>query len=291
MLIGVAGIPQPHFNRFQQQAGKLFGAGHTVIGVPSKSVNGAYITAAESADSLISRIAEAVLAKPAIATQGLAVLYVAHDWTDPKPFEQRFSFSALTKRVSLPHPVLEHGDEGRGAANQLMAALSRAAPPLIRAVKAMTTELAARKNRTPLLLPVRNFSSLSLSASVQRLSEEIIQAKNPHERLMQACIEIEAEHPFGGFNGKKGFADRQAIVFRSPGRDLHGKVWETHGTHTVQCTLNSMFRLGGPIAAGFHFDCERAPRVEGRFPNCHDEIEAYVGKPHLNIAPNDFIRI
>lgn len=291
MLIGVAGIPQPYFNRFQQQGAKIFGAGHTVIGVPSRSDQGSYSATGESADKLIARITDLAVKKPAVAGQGLAILFFAHDWSNTDVFEQRFALSALTLRVRLPHPVPEKGNEGRRAANQMLTELAAAAHPLLRAVKAISTELEARLKRTPLLLPIRNFSSACLGEALGRLSTEILHSHPPQERLKQACAEIEAEHPFRGGAGKKGFVDLQAILFGSPGRDLHGRVWETHGEHNALCTLNGLFRLGGPIARGFHYDCVRPPRLAGDFPNCHDCVGPYVGKPHLNIAPNDFVRI
>ena len=258
--------------------------------MPSKLNNGEYSVSEDTAVKLITRINDLTIRRPEIARDGLAIIYIAHEWSNTTRFESKFTTSAITKRVNIPHPVPEKGDEERHAANQLLTDLAAAAPPLLRAVDAISTELRTRLRRTPLLLPIRNFSSKYLSGTIERLSVEILLADKPHERLKQACSEIETNHPYSKSSGKKGFLDQREIFFGSPGRDLHAKVWKTHGNHNALCTLNSLFRLGGPIEKGFHYDCCRGSGLDGRFPNCHDSVDAYVGSPHLNIAPNDFIR-
>jgi hypothetical protein len=103
---------------------------------------------------------------------------------------------------------------------------------------------------------------------------------------------MEVAHPFSSKGDTKGFTDGSGVTFRSPGRALHGQLWEQAGEgHNEVCALNGHFRLGGPVGKGFHFDCTRAPRLIGRFCNCHDLEAEYEGKPHLNIAPNDYVRI
>ena len=155
----------------------------------------------------------------------------------------------------------------------------------------MKTEVETRRNRSPILLPLRNFASDLLQPSIERLAEDLLVTAKPSSRVEAACQAIEAEHPFVAGGDDKGFTDKAHIVFRSPGRDLHGQLWENQGEgHTIQCVLNGRFRLGGPIAKGFHFDCTRPPRLQGQFSDCHDKEGDYVGKPHLNIASNDYVR-
>ncbi|WP_395944468.1 hypothetical protein [Brevundimonas sp.] len=292
MLIGVAGVPTPHFNTFQKQSGKLAGSGHSVFGVPSKPENGAWKTGASTARTLIDRAIALINADNRNAAEGFGVICLAHEWDDLDAFESELFPAALVLRVKLPFPLVIDGEAGRVAFNTVLGTIGKEVPTLIRATRAMRSEVEARRNRSPVLLPVGNFKSDALRPSIEGLSKALLQAGNPAEKVQTACREIEARHPFKPKGSDKGFRDDADVIFRSPGRDLHGRLWEKPGEgHDARCALNGWFRLGGPIASGFHFDCTRPPRLEGRFCNCHGAEGEFVGKPHLNIAPNDYVRI
>jgi len=291
MLIAVAGIPVGHFNRFQQQSGVLAGRGHVMIGVNARAQGGVQKLDADDAEKLAARVNALLGKEPAKAEGGLGVIYLAHPWIDTTAFEAHLHPAVIGLRVDLPAPVVTDGTEGRIYINALLAGIAANVPWIVRAVAAVRSELTSRRNRTPLLLPLRNFASDLLEPSIGRLARDLPTAEAPHDRLLAACKEIEALHPYQARGPDKGFVDDTEIVFRSPGRDLHGGIWANAGEgHNVRCSLNGRFRLGGPIAPGFHFDCVRGDRLTGDFRNCHDARAAYRGDPHLNIAPNDFVR-
>ncbi|MNS08993.1 hypothetical protein D3C72_404620 [compost metagenome] len=290
MLIAVAGVPSPHFNEFQRRLGRLAGSGHTMFGVPCRPQNGACRLGGDDADALMARANALINKTPRIAADGFGVICLAHQWDNIGAFEAPFFPSSLVLRVDLPHPVLSAGEEGRTQFNAVSRAIETAAPILIRAIRAVASEAAARRNRSPILLPLRSFASDQFRSSIERLSAELLDAERPSDRIWQACDEIEAVHPFNP-KGVKGFLDDANVIFRSPGRDLHGQVWDQPGEgHAESCSLNGRFRLGGPIATGFHYDCMRLSKLEGDFSNCHGKVATYEGRPHLNIAPNDFVR-
>lgn len=291
MLIGVAGVPVAHFNRFQQQSGRLAGSGHSVVGVNAPANGGVQQLGVGDAEKLVTRVTNLLGKEPAKGAAGFGVIYLAHPWVDTSAFEAHLHPAAVGVRVELPAPVVTAGRAGEVYINTLLGMIAEAVPQLIRAVGAVRSELEGRRNRTPLLLPLRNFSSRQLEISIARLAGELPRAASPHDLVREACAEIEAQHPYQPKGPLKGFIDEAQIVFKSPGRDLHGAVWANHnGTHNVSCKLNGLFRLGGPITRGFHFDCLRGVKLVGTFRNCHDASAAYEGKPHLNIAPNDFVR-
>lgn len=291
MLIGVAGVPAQHFNSFQQQSGKLAGSGHTVFGAPCRMESEACRPCENDAVVLMARAIDIINKTPSAADDGFGVMCLAHDWYNISGFENIFFPSSLVLKVPLPHPILVDGNGGREYFNKVLRALSLASPRLIRATRATASEVKARRNRSPILLPLKNFGSERLVPAIRELSSDLLNVDHPSGRIKQACDEIEAAHPFTPKGDGKGFRDSENIIFRSPGRDLHGQVWDRPGDgHEVACNLNARFRLGGPIAHGFHYDCTRPPFLQGYFSNCHGQTADYKGKPHLNVSPNDFIR-
>jgi hypothetical protein len=70
------------------------------------------------------------------------------------------------------------------------------------------------------------------------------------------------------------------------------------GPHNRLCYLNGNLRLSGRFDPGFHYDCikdfsegRRELPLQGSFFNCHGTQDPLTGKPHVNIAPNDFCRV
>lgn len=291
MLIGVAGIPAVHFNRFQQRVGTIAGSGHTVFGVPCRPTDGTCRPDEDTARAVIEKAVDQINKDPRRAADGFGVICLAHPWADLTAFQTPFFPAALVLRIDLPFPLVLEGEAGRIYINNVLRAVQTQSSALVRATRAMKTEVETRRNRSPVLLPLRNFTSELLRPSVERLAEDLLTTANPSHRVQAACQQIEAGHPFKPNGAEKGFKDDADVIFRSPGRDLHGQLWEKPGNgHDERCALHGHFRLGGPIAQGFHFDCTRPPRLKGRFENCHDAEAEYTGKPHLNIAPNDFVR-
>lgn len=135
---------------------------------------------------------------------------------------------------------------------------------------ALQREVKERDSRTPLLLPVRNFSSAALNELIIE-----VQKLRPEERDYDVPLRI-----LVGSKGllsvrevEKGrtrtyFENRNAIRFYGP-----AKAGPRHGLpsykppHNLGCLVNAFFRLGVRYHAAFHYDCRYANRhIGGRFP-------------------------
>lgn len=159
---------------------------------------------------------------------------------------------------------------------------------------ALQREVKERDSRTPLLLPVRNFSSSALNeliVEVQKLRPREQDYDVPLRTLVGSKGLLSVRQVEKG-RTRTYFENRNAIRFYGP-----SKAGPRHGLpsykapHNLGCLVNAFFRLGVRYDAAFHYDCRYANRhIGGRFPNCHSEEQACSLSAHLNISPNDFIR-
>lgn len=302
MIVVVAGLPAAHFNRIQQRAPTIFGAGHIFISSPLRpGADGIYTPNTDHGDALIATLTKRVEMEPKIREHGCGVLVLATPGINTDAIVDQMAPFSIVRVAELPLSVKTLGRQGEMSANQIADTLRRAAAPLIRAVNAMSTELKARLNRTPLLLPLRNFDGPIVSATILELSRSLSLEEKPSAAIENACNAIEAVYPFAKVKGEatRCFMDDRKIQFRLPARAHHGIAVTSSAPHNPSCYLNGGFRLGGCYDPGFHYDC-RNPRTSGKrkharpltgtFFDCHGDNGRYKGKPHLNIAPNDFVR-
>jgi len=292
MIFVVAGVPADLFGRFQQLAKKVFGEGHLVIAKPIRArPDGKFAPDMAYGQRLVSDLANRIILSPEIARDGCGVILLASPNLDIRDCAQCFEPFALSVALDLPIPTLTIGHAGSRTMNAIAEKVRSAAVTLRRGVKAMNSEISSRKNRTPLLLPIRNFSSDVLTAEISSLHFSLASADAPAERIRAACMRIEQSHPFTKPGGGS-FYDRRGVRFKVPGRALHGSKATVGDGHLPSCLLNSRLRLGGHSDAGFHYDCTQGSNgvLSGAFPNCHGACREYAGHPHLNIYPNDFLR-
>jgi hypothetical protein len=223
---------------------------------------------------------------------GVVLLYLARSFDDTPEFEDIFFPFCLPFRAELPHPLASHGTPARQYFNTVIGNLKSTAKRVKTAIDAVKNEVTARRNVTPLLLPVRNFSSDVLTSSLRRLFHELPDRSDPHALIAEIYAAFRSAHPLqaAAQNKPKCYVDHSSKAFHVPGRDLHGRLWAASGEHPETCRLNGRLRLSAPIADGFHYDALRPPVLKGEFPDCHAVISRYEGSPYLNIAPNDFIR-
>lgn len=290
MLFIVAGVPNTLFNRFQQLVLKTFGDGHHIVAKPLRPRHdGKYSLSVSYARELIEIAAESVAREPSISSKGCGVVALTTPGLDTQTFLDCFHPFALGLALELPLPTLTSGIEGRQTINKIANDIASRLPGLRDAIKAMNVELSARRNRTPLLLPRRNFASDIFQDEVFGLARRLASCSIPNDEISEVCNRIETAHPFRR-NGGSSFYDDRNVRFRMPGRALHGRP--SYEGHQPTCLLNAFLRLGGATLGEFHYDCTRGDNAQlrGQFPNCHDSVSSYRGSPHLNIAPNDFIR-
>ncbi|MDX5986382.1 hypothetical protein [Sphingomonas echinoides] len=300
MIIAVAGIPHEHFNRIQKIATRIFGSSPVFVGTPLRpNGDGRFEIDSDHMARLGSSLVKLIKAQPKAVETGCGMIILSVEGQDVSNFTMSFRPSVLVQTASLPEKVMTRGRKGEEYANRLASVLRTAFIPLTRAVGAMRTELSDRINRTPLLLPLRNFDAPIVTETIMELADTLPQAADPGAMIVEACKRIEAQFAFGRYGGsqRRCFTNTSEIQFRSPNGALHGVAVSDEPPHNRDCLLNGTLRLGSAYTAGFHYDCIR-DRSEGRrriplsgtFFDCHSDKSRWTGTPHLNIAPNDFVR-
>jgi hypothetical protein len=226
---------------------------------------------------------------PLAAANGAAVIVV-----DPAPGEAESlssSFFPMSFTVQARLPDRENGKSAASMKNLLLSAISSAAKQARSGAKAACVEMEQWLTRTPLLLPLRNFRSDCLYQAMKNLADMLGESNEPEQLIRDTRLQIEKIHPrVGSKKQQKYYLDSSGVSFCMPGRHLHGVARPSEG-HPASCFLNGRIRLGGAIKDGFHYDCTKdGQALAGSRHNCHGEMGTYFGRPHLNIAPNDFIR-
>jgi len=292
MLFFVCGIPHESYPRFQSQISKIFGDGHRVISSPRKPRgDGRYCPDMTDARNLISQYCRDIEGHRKFAEKGCGLVVLRSPGVNIDSVLAEFHPFALPTIVELPVPTVTIGKLGSEWFNKMASRIEGNLRGLRTAIRAISTELEARRNRTPLLLPMRNFASAALRAEISTLYAALSTHPDPRDRIKSACQRIEESHPFTKQRGRF-FLDEKGVRFQAPGRALHGFKVAMGSGHLEQCLTNEHLRLGGGIPRGFHFDCTIGEKgnLSGKFPNCHDTVTLATGRPHLNIYPNDFVR-
>jgi hypothetical protein len=292
MIFVVGGIPDRLFNRFQQLVLKIFDKGNLIVAKPLRAgKDGKFLPSPEYAQTLLRDLSSRIAEKPDIAVNGCAAIIFASPGVQFQDCVNSFRPFALTLTIDLPIPTLTEGDSGRQTMNRMVELMRMHLPSLRNSIKAMNTELRTRKNRTPLLLPYRNFSSDVFGQELEALQSSLARSKNPSDRISAACARIEHVHPFRR-GGGSCFFDAKGVRFKMPGRAVHGNCQVVGDGHLPNCLLSAHLRLGGHSLSGFHYDCTAGEngKLEGERPNCHGAMEHKSGRPHINIYANDFLR-
>lgn len=231
-----------------------------------------------------------------ISNIGFAVIYVRTDQKIDDEFEEAFFPSTLVFSVDWQLAGYQK-QEINASKNELFRLLLKATNCARVAIEALHKEATECKNRTPLLLPLKNFHSKTLRSRLQELQFDLAnqQGKAAIAATVKKTINLmKTDHPLKKVDDTKKkqpcFLDDRKIEFHSPGSALHGLPSPTED-HPVTCLLGGYRRLGAPFHAAFHYDCKKGGgNLKGRFDSCHGEAGNIEGDPHLNIAPNDFVR-
>ncbi|MFX1737149.1 hypothetical protein PXJ20_21095 [Paraburkholderia sp. A1RI_3L] len=229
-----------------------------------------------------------------LADTAFAVVCINHDEQSTTAFRQHFFPSTLVVSVDWS---IEWGSPTtiRQSGNRLVDCLKNASKSVRTSVGPLKKELTERSNKTPFLLPLRNFRSRTLIATLQQLQENIVTSQDKTSTIRTFGKAVEQNHPLKQDDPKKPcfFVDDRNILFRAPGRDRHAFARPNDaGGHSHACLLSGRRRLGAPFDPAFHYDCTRGQEnLKASFHMCHGQDESEMeGDPHLNIAPNDFVR-
>lgn len=234
-----------------------------------------------------------------VSTSGFAVIYVKSDPESSAQFEAMFFPATLVISVDW-HMTGFSPDERRHSTKELFHLLLDATIRARAALAALHKELVERANRTPLLLPLRNFKSRRLQGKLAEFQIALAEQGNFVDATVAIRIAVKAletDYPPTKVQESKRkcpcFVDDHNVEFHAPGKALHG-LPHVVGDHPTNCFLGGYRRFGAPFNAAFHYDCIKGPRgnLKGLFFTCHSQsLIPMEGAPHLNIAPNDFVRI
>lgn len=179
--------------------------------------------------------------------------------------------------------------------NRIIAETRKAMERFTTVIGAVQFELTNRRNRTPYLLPLKNFDSEVLRSILQSTAGELLDVElfdGARELLAERSRIFFTHHPQARQRDKWAHRNDAGIVFCPSGRDLHGIFGDAEG-HLNECRLGARLRLGHSYPEGFHYHMAYEPQsqsVRGSWPSCHGMHTARGGMDYLNIAPNDFIR-
>jgi hypothetical protein len=236
-----------------------------------------------------------------ISDIGFSIIYVRKNQENQENnewFEDKFFPSTLVFSVdwNLTGCNTKEINESK---NELLKLLLQATTNARETIKIIGKEITECRNRTPLLLPVKNFHSKALRSQLKTL--QITLANQPDKVALASVVKetidlIKTIHPLKKVENPKKkqpcFLDERDIEFHSPGSALHG-LPRPQDNHPVSCLLGGYRRLGAPFHAAFHYDCVKGVRgnLKDSFYSCHEDASTIEGNPHLNISPNDFVRV
>jgi len=225
-----------------------------------------------------------------LADTAFAVVYVASH-AEAQEFAEALFPAILT--IPVQWEPTGHNQTTRGRSARELCHMLRTAVELIKsAVPVLKKELTEQDSRTPWLLPRSNFHSKILVPKLLCIQEAIGSGVSVADALHNAKADFVREHPFKrlGDSLQACFADRRGVEFHSPGKARHAFARPIPDRHPPMCLVAGRRRLGSPYDRVFHYDCSRGNQLSGDFATCHEPPARMKGDPHLNVAPNDFVR-
>ncbi len=230
-----------------------------------------------------------------VGNTGFAVVYVRNGNSDALIERELFPFLFL---APVDWTLGGYGKKERAESkNQLVSPLQKLVARIRKNIGHLASEFSEQMQRTPWLLPVRNFDSECLRESLRAIPTEVMAAADGKTRLSEIGEAFRRKHPpqrneDGRHRGRNYFVDDGGLMFKPPGHDLHGFHRPTP-EHTVICAISGKRRLGAPYRRAFHYDCVRheGKATEAQLFSCHSADRGAVkSEKHINIAPNDFTR-
>jgi hypothetical protein len=293
-VIGFAGIPHDVYDQIYKNRDVITTPEAEFVSTPLKPYVFSY--SGEHADFFNKEFERRIRAdhNNKLADTAFALICVNHDEQSTAAFRRKFFPSTLVLSVDW---AIEWGSPTviRQSGNRLVECL-RSASKLARAILGpLKKELTERSNKTPFLLPPRNFKSKTFVNTLQQLQEALVSSPDKTGTIREFAKMVERDHPLKQDDPRNPwfFVDDRNVRFRAPGRDRHAFARPDYaGDHSYACLLSGRRRLGAPFDPAFHYDCTKAQeKLKAPFHMCHGEDESEMeGDPHLNIAPNDFVR-
>lgn len=301
-LVVCAGIPSEWYDSIKVKGDAIVGSDGVFVGAPlSASSDGKYRYKDSYINKLLRHTGECFLGadEPHLRDTGIVLSFINHSsGTEKKLIENFFPFALcepVQAEICSAKPRKYRDQKKNEFANQLRRSVHR----LKKAARPVKPEIQSNANRTPLLLPYRNFGSQKLDDCLRRLFDELVGTDDPVTMIKQLIRLFKKTHDLQriGEATRTCYVNGKNVAFVLPGTATHGFARPHYGDkHPITCLLNGRTRLGAPYNWSFHYDCVKATgrgrpgKLIGKFLNCHGVKDSYRGNPHLNIAPNDFVR-
>lgn len=291
----LAGVPQEIFDEVRKERDYIAGGDNTEVDLVH---HGRYGTpyGPTTVNDIIGKCLPRLKAEAEedLGQIGFAVLYIRNGNSDRVIEEGLFPFLF---QVPIDWHLTGYDKHGlRTSKNALVRPLRELGARIRICLQTLGTELVEQAQRTPWLLPVRNFESPHLCPAIHQLQADLLAAPKPQEVLARRGREFRQRHPprrpqEGHHAGRSYFVDESGMSFQPPGKDLHGFFRPAPG-HTQACNVSSRRRLGAPYRRAFHYDCTRGGgATSASLFSCHRHVRALVkSSKNINIATNDFTR-
>ena len=157
---------------------------------------------------------------------------------------------------------------------------------------AIAEQVESKDNKTPLLLPVKNFGG-GIDRLLENMREAMLDRNENDEQFRNRIATISRSIPKSRHNGRNCFTGRSGLVFKGLRKAgaRHGVApgWTDCG-HELSCIIRGRLRFGIPYHPDFHYDCDVSSVTKREFPSCHGIVTVKASRRHLNIAPNDNVR-
>lgn len=293
-LIGYAGVPTEDWNIIVKSKNRIAGEATKIYARPFGKGQTSYYRGYEL--PFIEQFAKEYKGNLRVRRElGMAIVYVDNDTSQSNILVSSLMPSLMATPARW-NPVRGDSREVANSRNALIESLTAATLRAKRTLQVLRDELILRANRTPLLLPVRNFDEHGVTNCLLDIQESLARCEDPAGCLRSKVNEYTAIFAQAiektGTVHRRYFQNGQNIWFVAPGNALHGEFHPVVKGHPDACILRSFNRLGAPYKPGFHYDCKRPTQsiLKGDFFKCHLDRSPATGVPHLNIAPNDAVR-
>lgn len=246
-------------------------------------------------DYYLEEIVRRLEALPPTEDVGIALAYANYGPTSGQFVEAFFPYAA----VAPFDPFYPDAHEKHQRRAELLSFVERVRVVVatLRQRVAIVRDILSGQNFSPLTLPLRNFRSGVLNQAITEIFNALATTEDLRRVINDGCASILAEHPLKRAQDGRHrrhwpyFQDDRSLRFKSPGKDRHGMARLLAGSHLPTCLINSRTRLGGPLDALFHYDCDYENRdLDGSYPNCHGVGTEPSSTTHVNIAPSDAVR-
>lgn len=258
---------------------------HQFFGIPRRSAG---LWPTEAPEKYLTSATEYVTSELStrVSLERPAAAFIWADDLTQEMFKSRLGHSLLLRRFPLAEAITANRERLPRVANTITTQLFEACIQENTRIKQITIEV-RKTTSSPSLLPIKNFSSSQLEAFLEALifGMDVSESSRELETLRHEIWQGD------------GFVDQQGLVYRSPGRYLHGERRPEIAADKCplpSCFLEAHYRLGVKIHPGFHYDCQykrdsKAKIAQRSFTGCHGQTK-HVQRDYVNIYPNDMIR-